>query len=181
FFFFQAEDGIRDRTVTGVQTCALPISIFKINGTETGRSSTGILKQPVRPKKIGLAFHTIPAHGRLGKDIKSMLIPDKGKIFIKMDLSQAEARIVAVLSEDWELLEAFDKIDIHRRTAALFFGLTQGLDLRQVHLGMIDSMEKDGAMRFTGKMIRHASNYGMGKRRCANEYNVSAQKYEIDS
>src|SRR5437667_4681945 len=25
FFFFQAEDGIRDRDVTGVQTCALPI------------------------------------------------------------------------------------------------------------------------------------------------------------
>ena len=24
FFFFQAEDGIRDRDVTGVQTCALP-------------------------------------------------------------------------------------------------------------------------------------------------------------
>src|SRR5256886_10462060 len=28
FFFFQAEDGIRDLTVTGVQTCALPISMF---------------------------------------------------------------------------------------------------------------------------------------------------------
>src|SRR6266853_6430700 len=28
FFFFQAEDGIRDLTVTGVQTCALPISTF---------------------------------------------------------------------------------------------------------------------------------------------------------
>src|SRR2546430_3115007 len=27
FFFFQAEDGIRDLTVTGVQTCALPIFI----------------------------------------------------------------------------------------------------------------------------------------------------------
>ena len=27
FFFFQAEDGIRDSPVTGVQTCALPISI----------------------------------------------------------------------------------------------------------------------------------------------------------
>src|SRR5438128_11279113 len=26
-FFFQAEDGIRDATVTGVQTCALPISV----------------------------------------------------------------------------------------------------------------------------------------------------------
>ena len=27
-FFFQAEDGIRDRDVTGVQTCALPILLF---------------------------------------------------------------------------------------------------------------------------------------------------------
>src|SRR5699024_9392731 len=30
FFFFQAEDGIRDRNVTGVQTCALPISVFEL-------------------------------------------------------------------------------------------------------------------------------------------------------
>src|SRR2546427_11585339 len=29
-FFFQAEDGIRDLTVTGVQTCALPISQFDL-------------------------------------------------------------------------------------------------------------------------------------------------------
>src|SRR2546430_3327801 len=29
FFFFQAEDGIRDLTVTGVQTCALPIYVRK--------------------------------------------------------------------------------------------------------------------------------------------------------
>src|SRR5438270_743952 len=35
FFFFQAEDGIRDLTVTGVQTCALPISPFGITGLET--------------------------------------------------------------------------------------------------------------------------------------------------
>src|SRR2546427_2061752 len=38
FFFFQAEDGIRDLTVTGVQTCALPISAAvqgkpKVRGT----------------------------------------------------------------------------------------------------------------------------------------------------
>ena len=30
-FFFQAEDGIRDRDVTGVQTCALPICLYKEN------------------------------------------------------------------------------------------------------------------------------------------------------
>src|SRR5205085_8529507 len=29
FFFFQAEDGIRDLTVTGVQTCALPILVVR--------------------------------------------------------------------------------------------------------------------------------------------------------
>src|SRR2546430_6706421 len=31
FFFFQAEDGIRDLTVTGVQTCALPIFYTRLN------------------------------------------------------------------------------------------------------------------------------------------------------
>src|SRR5437667_8245698 len=34
FFFFQAEDGIRDRDVTGVQTCALPISLWHPDASE---------------------------------------------------------------------------------------------------------------------------------------------------
>src|SRR5262249_34921345 len=92
-------------------------SSFNISSTETCRSSTGILKKPLRPKKIGLAFHTISKHGRLAKDVRSMFIPDMGKCFLVADSSQAEARVVAVLAEDWELLEAFDKVDIHRRTA----------------------------------------------------------------
>ena len=33
FFFFQAEDGIRDYKVTGVQTCALPICGYEIHNT----------------------------------------------------------------------------------------------------------------------------------------------------
>src|SRR2546427_476916 len=33
FFFFQAEDGIRDLTVTGVQTCALPISVSSVGSS----------------------------------------------------------------------------------------------------------------------------------------------------
>src|SRR5207245_7423852 len=36
FFFFQAEDGIRDATVTGVQTCALPIYWIIDLGPEGG-------------------------------------------------------------------------------------------------------------------------------------------------
>src|SRR5690606_10996148 len=39
FFFFQAEDGIRDFHVTGVQTCALPISILPKLGAQSSRSS----------------------------------------------------------------------------------------------------------------------------------------------
>src|SRR5256886_10617019 len=40
FFFFQAEDGIRDLTVTGVQTCALPISLFGF--FDGGEDSNGL-------------------------------------------------------------------------------------------------------------------------------------------
>src|SRR2546430_4040721 len=40
-FFFQAEDGIRDLTVTGVQTCALPISFDAGNYTIEGETVSG--------------------------------------------------------------------------------------------------------------------------------------------
>src|SRR2546429_5908881 len=49
-FFFQAEDGIRDVAVTGVQTCALPISFIGI--------AYDILHG------IGLLPHQIPLHAR---------------------------------------------------------------------------------------------------------------------
>src|SRR3989442_10410474 len=38
-FFFQAEDGIRDADVTGVQTCALPISVSAAIARPSGRVS----------------------------------------------------------------------------------------------------------------------------------------------
>src|SRR5256886_675865 len=42
FFFFQAEDGIRDLTVTGVQTCALPISRRQASRSSITRASGGV-------------------------------------------------------------------------------------------------------------------------------------------
>lgn len=156
-------------------------SAYNISATETCRSSTGILKKPLRPKKIGLADHTISAHGRLAKDIKSMFIADEGKVIIQVDASQAEARVVAVLAEDYELLKAFDKIDIHRRTAALMFGYTNELHLEvDWKHPIVDFLPKDGPERYTGKMIRHAGNYDMKKRRLMTEFNTNAQKYEIN-
>src|SRR5256885_11286131 len=47
FFFFQAEDGIRDYKVTGVQTCALPICADRLTASSSshlpaGNSSSGL-------------------------------------------------------------------------------------------------------------------------------------------
>lgn len=154
-------------------------SSFNIIATETCRSSTSILKKPVRPKKIGLAFHTISKHGRLAKDIRSMFIPDKGTVFISADSSQAEARVVAVLAEDWPLLSAFDTVDIHRRTAGLIFGYTKDLILSAGKIDVVDILEKDGPERFCGKKTRHAGNYNMGKGRFMVEFNTDAQKFDI--
>src|SRR2546430_13326658 len=49
FFFFQAEDGIRDLTVTGVQTCALPIYLVSMiqflygNTPAAGTSNSSVM------------------------------------------------------------------------------------------------------------------------------------------
>src|SRR5260370_5424486 len=45
FFFFQAEDGIRDSSVTGVQTCALPIYAGRLRITQAERINKSRLTQ----------------------------------------------------------------------------------------------------------------------------------------
>lgn len=159
-------------------------STFNVIATETTRSSTGILKSPLRPKgmKIGLGFHTIPKHGRLAKDMRSMLLIDKGFVAIKIDASQAEPRVVAVLGKDWELLKAFDdKVDIHRRTAGLLFGYSDRMHLEKDYKNeAIDTMEKDSPERFTGKTVRNAGNYDTRKGTLMETFNTNAQKFEIN-
>src|SRR2546428_9052778 len=53
FFFFQAEDGIRDLIVTGVQTCALPI--FRVEMRALGLPLQNVLRLDRwrRPREIG--------------------------------------------------------------------------------------------------------------------------------
>src|SRR5207249_7506865 len=46
-FFFQAEDGIRDRNVTGVQTCALPISISGTSSSNSVLISSGSRRERI--------------------------------------------------------------------------------------------------------------------------------------
>src|SRR5689334_24660047 len=69
FFFFQAEDGIRDGTVTGVQTCALPISApspARSPAAPRPRPAT-TPPRPRHPRKIGRA--------RVGKECRSRWSP----------------------------------------------------------------------------------------------------------
>src|SRR5262250_3519319 len=72
FFFFQAEDGIRDTSVTGVQTCALPIC-------------QGVRKNQRRlPAGSGLSLRKLGVRGRseerrVGKECRSRWSPYHSK------------------------------------------------------------------------------------------------------
>src|SRR5699024_11916988 len=69
-FFFQAEDGIRDRNVTGVQTCALPISMLKpANWCATtplavspGQSSVTVAKNTGLRLDVALSWQRVVLH-----------------------------------------------------------------------------------------------------------------------
>src|SRR5437868_14161339 len=72
FFFFQAEDGIRDRNVTGVQTCALPIS-FVTNDIVIGYESK--LRMVERVEEL----HPRSEERRVGKECRSRWSTDHEK------------------------------------------------------------------------------------------------------
>lgn len=159
---------------------------YRIAGTETGRSSTSVLKPPVRPMKVGLPFQTMSKHGDIGSDFRSMFIPDPGNVFINCDQSQAEARIVALLSEDYELLQLFDLIDIHRFTAAIYLDLpiinkvkntAKALELVDEVREALKDITED--QRFTAKFIRHGGNYDMGKHVFMLTINTAAKRFNI--
>src|SRR2546430_9802651 len=60
YFFLQAEDGIRDLTVTGVQTCALPISRVEVGDLSAPMTSIGPYINPLR---VGLLTLPIEQEG----------------------------------------------------------------------------------------------------------------------
>lgn len=161
-------------------------------GTETGRSSySKSLDEILVPmvngkatKRLGRSLQTITKHGftideetfddweskKIANDLRSMFVPSPGYVFVEIDGSQAEARDVAVLAEDWELLESFDKKPkIHAKTAALIFGIPAEQITKDYpvipNLGM--------AYYDLGKRIRHAGHYNMGAFRLAQMTHLS--------
>lgn len=147
---------------------------YNIVGTETGRSSTSILDPPNRVTKRGMPFQMITKHSRIGKDIREMMVADPGYVFIEVDKSQAEGRIVALLSKDYDLLKRYENNeDVHSYTAAPIFGVP----IEQV---ISEHKAGDSKKRFLGKKTRHAGNYRMGKHRfmlaCAEEEVMISEK-----
>jgi uracil-DNA glycosylase family 4 len=142
-------------------------TVFTICGTETGRSSTKIMKPPVRPEKMGLEFHTLTKHGEIGTEVREMLETDDGYVIVETDMSQAEARIVALFARDSKLLQLFaDKADIHKLTASWIFGIP------------VTDITKE--LRFIGKTTRHAGNYDMGKHRLMELVNTEAKRQGLE-
>ena len=67
-------------------------------------------------------LQNIPVREELGREIRKAFIPDAGEVFLSADYSQIELRIMAHLSADVNMLEAFNSgNDIHAATAAKIF------------------------------------------------------------
>ena len=150
---------------------------YNITGAETDRTSTSNIARPLRPEKsMGLGFQVLTKHGEIGSDICEMFIPDKGKVFLNVDLSQAEARVVFVLAGEFEILKKLDdpNFDMHWWTATIFMPTLPSVEECMKKLG------KDDPRRFLGKTLRHAYNLQAQKATAMQTVNTDAKKYGID-
>ncbi len=145
---------------------------YFITGTESFRSSTQILKPPIRDREIGWAIQTVTKHGDTGNDLRSILVADRGYIFVNIDQSQAEARVCSLLADDEETLRLYDTNDIHALTASKVFGGTEQTWSKKV-LGY------ECPERFCGKTARHAYHLDIGKHELMINMNTDAKKYKI--
>jgi len=112
---------------------------YNIGGTKTGRLSSS--------KSLsgsGTNFQNFP------KGIaREMFVPEIGKRFIAADLRQAEARVVAAISGERQLLKLFDEaVGVYKVIAAMLFDCF--------------ASEVTKEQRQLGKRVVHACNYGMG-------------------
>jgi DNA polymerase-1 len=127
---------------------ALPLSIWKatrrIHTTyHQASTSTGRLASE-NPN-----LQNIPIRTEQGREIRKAFVPrDKEHLLLSADYSQIELRIIAALSKEPGLLEAFQKnLDVHTATAARVFGV------------FLDLVTPE--MRRKAKMVNYGLSYGM--------------------
>ena len=122
---------------------------FNQKATATGRLSSS------NPN-----LQNIPVRGPLGKRMRSCFIAGPGRLLVSAYYSQVELRVLAHVSQDPALLEAFrNGEDIHARTAALVYDLPP------------DQVSPD--QRRNAKTINFGLIYGMGAQKLAQELKIS--------
>ena len=117
---------------------------FNQTGTSTGRLSSS------DPN-----LQNIPIRSEVGREIRRAFIPEEGNIFVAADYSQVELRMLAHLSADESLLQAFrEGQDIHRAVASEVFGTAiedvsdeQRSAAKAVNFGIVYGITKWGLSR----------------------------------
>jgi len=112
-------------------------------------------------------LQNIPAASGYGIEIRKAFKPKSGNAFISADYSQIELRVLAFLSKDKQLVDAFLRgTDIHRQTAAKLFGIDPDLVTHQ--------------QRQIGKRINFSILYGLTPYGLSKDLNIpfaDAKKY----
>ena len=107
-------------------------------------------------------LQNIPIRTELGREIRRAFIADPGHLLISADYSQIELRVLAHLSGDEALVDAFRRgEDIHDRTAAKVFGSASGLGEHE--------------LRRRAKIINYALLYGKTAFTLAKDIGVTQQ------
>jgi DNA polymerase-1 len=108
-------------------------------------------------------LQNIPIRTELGREIRRAFVAEPGNILISADYSQIELRVLAHLSGDPALLEAFTTdVDIHDRTAMKVFGANSGLGPHE--------------LRRRAKIINYALLYGKQAFTLAKDIGVSREE-----
>jgi DNA polymerase-1 len=118
---------IEHRTLTKLKSTyadALPTLVNPL----TGRIHTSFNQLVAATGRLSSSapnLQNIPVRTELGRRIRAAFVPEKGWRFLAADYSQIELRILAHVSGEESLLEAFRRgEDIHARTASEVFGVT---------------------------------------------------------
>ncbi|MBM4136181.1 MAG: DNA polymerase I [Nitrospira sp.] len=94
---------------------------------QTGRIHTSFNQAATATGRLSSSdpnLQNIPVRGEWGKRMRGTFIAEEGNLLLSADYSQVELRILAHLSQDAGLIDAFkNNLDIHARTASELFGI----------------------------------------------------------
>lgn len=110
------------KKLLGTYVDALP----KLINPQTGHIHTSFNQTVTATGRLSSSdpnLQNIPVRGEDGKEIRKCFIPEDGCLFFSADYSQIELRVMAHLSGDKHMIEAFQEgYDIHAATAAKIYG-----------------------------------------------------------